>query len=180
MIPQEDQPRSLEGPSRSPGEMLEDAGQEVEKAADKGKGKKPRLEPGLHIAHAKDAQLRTCSVGRVWVLTKAEASVQVHKFRGQWGASLRVRWMPLFYGTDGAETTEAGGKPSLEGITPKQVLAVVQLHDGVLQHSVARRLDRSGWKIPEDQYAELMHAAQVSEGAERIIKSMNHHSAPSC
>ena len=86
--------------------------------------------------------------------------------------------MPLFYGTDGAETTEAGGKPSLEGITPKQVLAVVQLHDGVLQHSVARRLDRAGWTISEDQYAELMHAAQVSEGAERIIKSMNRQSAP--
>ena len=86
--------------------------------------------------------------------------------------------MPLFYGTAGAETTEAGGKPSLEGITPKQVLAVVQLHDGVLQHPVARRLDRAGWKISEDQYAELMHAAQVSEGAERIIKSMNRQSAP--
>ena len=57
LIPQEDQPRSLEGPSRSPGEMLEDAGQEVENAAGKGKGKKPRLEPGLHIDYAKDTQL---------------------------------------------------------------------------------------------------------------------------
>ena len=62
---------------------------------------------------------------------------------------------------DGAETTETGGKPSLEGVTPKQVLAVVQLHDGVLQHSVARRLDRAGWKIPEGQYAEPGHAVQV-------------------
>ena len=54
----------------------------------------------------------------------------------------------------------------------------MQLHDGVWQHSVARRLGRAGWKISEDQYAELMHAAQVSEGAERIIKSMNRQSAP--
>ena len=96
LIPQEDQPRSLEGVSRSPGEMLEDAGQDVAKAAGSGRGKKPQLEPGLHIVYAKDSQLKICSVGRVWALTKAEASVRVHKFRGQWGASLRVRWMPLF------------------------------------------------------------------------------------
>ena len=102
--------------------MLEDAGQEVENATGKGKGKKPRLEPGLHIAYAKDTQLRTCSVGRVWALTKAETSVQVHKFRALWDVSLRVRWLPLFYDTEGAETTEAGGKPSIEGITPKHVL----------------------------------------------------------
>ena len=67
----------------------------------------------------------------------------------------------------------------MEGVTPKQVLAVVQLHDGVLQHSVARRLDRAGWKIPEGQYAEPGHAIQVSEGAERIIKGMSRQPARS-
>ena len=60
----------------------------------------------------------------------------------------------------------------MEGVTPKQVLDVVQLHDGVLQHSVARKLDRAGWKIPEGQYAEPGHAIRVSESAERIIKGM--------
>ena len=88
LVPAEDQPRSLEGASRSPGEMLEDAGQEVAKAAGVGRGKKPNLEPGLHIAYAKDSQLRICSVGRIWALTKAEASVQVHKYRAQWDVSL--------------------------------------------------------------------------------------------
>ena len=60
LIPAEDQPRSLEGASRSPGEMLEDAGQEVAKAVGVGRGKKPPLEPGLNIAYAKDSQLRIC------------------------------------------------------------------------------------------------------------------------
>ena len=155
--------------------MLEDAGQEAAKAVDTGRGKKPKLEPGLHIVYAKDSQLRICSVGRIWALTKAEASVQVHKYTANWDVRLRVRWMPLFYNAEGAETTEAtGGRPSLEGITPKQVLDVVQLHDGVLQHSVARKLDREGWKIPEGQYVEPSASMYVSTEAERIIHSMNH------
>ena len=33
--------------------MLEDAGQEVAKAVGAGRGKKPQLEPGQHIAYAK-------------------------------------------------------------------------------------------------------------------------------
>ena len=100
--------------------------------------------------------------------------MQVHKFRAQWDVSLRVRWLPLFYDAEGAETTEAGGKPSIESITPKHVLAVVQLHDGVLQHSVARRLDRAGWKIAEDVHAEAVHEnVPVSEAAEKIIRSMS-------
>ena len=128
--------------------MLEDAGQEVTKAAESlaipGR-KSLKLEPGLHVVYARDLQRRICSVGRVSALTKAECSVQVHKYVSRWGAGLRVHWVPLYLDSEGVETTQsAGGRPSLEGITRKQVLDIVQLDDGVLNHAMARKLDRGG------------------------------------
>ena len=89
------------------------------------------------------------TLGKVWAITKADTPVQVHKFIAKWDDRLRVKWAPLFYGQNGEETTEVGGKPSLEAIAIKQVLAEVQLHDGVLGHAVARRLDKAGWKVAE-------------------------------
>ena len=44
---------------------------------------------------------------------------------------------------------EGGGKPSLEVIQLKQVLTIVQLHSGVLNHAAARKLDLAGWRLQE-------------------------------
>ena len=81
-------------------------------------------------------------------------------------ASSQVRWLPLFYGQDGVETTEPGGKPSLEAITVKQVLTVVQLHDGILGYAVARRLDKAGWKVSEGSQPTSNCSVQVADQAD--------------
>ena len=46
---------------------------------------------------------------------------------------------------------DAGAAPSLEQITVQQVLAVVQLHDGVMSHAAARRLDKAGWTLDKEE-----------------------------
>ena len=159
-----------EGPSpsvpgqRSLGEILEDGGAEAAGVAKTHRGKPSRLEPGMLIAYAKDQKLKVCTIGRVWSLTKADNPVQVHKYVSRWNDELRVHWVPLHVDSEGVETTQAaGGKPSLEGITRKQVLDIVQLNDGVLNHAMSRKLDRRGWKIPEKQFAEPGHTRAQNE-----------------
>ena len=68
----------------------------------------------------------------------------VVRYRPLSDGRLRVKWIP-------AEGTDAYGKTFVEQetVAVRQIVTSVQLHEGILAHSVARRLDKSGWSLDE-------------------------------
>ena len=120
----------------------------------KAKGKLDKLSAGQYIAYSLSRPGKVCTVGRVWTITRAEASIVVHKHKPSTDGRLRVKWRPVFTAqteAGGHEVLDAGAAPSLEQITVQQVLAVVQLHDGVMSHAAARRLDKAGWTLDREE-----------------------------
>ena len=97
---------------------------------------------------------KRCTIGRVWSLDWGAGSVVVHRRAPRMDARLRLKWEPLSESSaaqGGAERAapKALAQPSLEKVPAAQLLLVVQLHDGVISHASARRLDRAGWRIRE-------------------------------
>ena len=68
--------------------------------------------------------------------------------------------MPVFI-EDGAEVLGSGTKPSEVSIDAKRVLVVVQLHDGVMSHAAARRLERMGYGFQSEAHYEQNWAGAV-------------------
>ena len=51
----------------------------------------------------------------------------------------------------------------------QQVLLVVQLHDGVVSHAAARRLDKAGWKLDDEElHVEALVKGPVNDGPAAI------------
>ena len=61
---------------------------------------------------------------------------------------LRVCWEPLFV-VNGEVVAGAGAAADRESVPRPKLLAVVDVHSGVLAHSSARALDRAGWRVDE-------------------------------
>ena len=55
---------------------------------------------------------------------------------------MRVKWEPVFT-MDGQEVLSQGSDPLLETVQFSKILLIIQLHDGIMGHAAARRLDRS-------------------------------------
>ena len=116
-------------------------------------GKLDKITAGQHVAYALEAPNRSCTVGQVRTITKAQGEVVVHRYKAQADGRLRVHWLPVYEASaeqGGAEVLgdrpeHHGMKPLLENVPAKRLLCAVQLHDGVMSHAAARQLDRAGW-----------------------------------
>ena len=69
-----------------------------------------------------------------------------------------MKWVPV-------ENRDAYGNavPMMETLNVRQVMTTVQLHDGVISHSAARKLDRSGWGLDENDLREQADVEAVAE-----------------
>ena len=111
------------------------------------------LEKGRHVVYAGEAR-RRCRVGRVIEVASAEGRLTVHRYGAAVGGRLTVQWVPLYVGDDGLPVRVAGARPLLQEIGTAAVLAVVDLHSGVLGHAAAARLARAGWRVEDAAVAD--------------------------
>jgi len=131
---------------RSPGEMIED--REKQKQDEPVKpGKLEKVTAGNYIVYS--VGTKKCTIGKVISVSKAEANVVVHKHRPVSDSRLRLYWTPV-YVEAGEEVLGSGSTPALETVTIRQLLWPVQLHDGVLAHAAARRLDHMEYRLDPD------------------------------
>ena len=75
---------------------------------------------------------------------------------------MRLYWRPVYI-EGGSEVLGSGHAPSTETIPVKRILFPVQLHDGVLAHAAARRLDHMGYKYDSSDVQEVATAASRFE-----------------
>ena len=158
--------------NRSLGQMIEapDPPEQAQKGKGKGRGlgKLDKLAVGLYVAYDPAVGKKTCRVGRITAIMKAEAEVAVHKHRAVSDCRLRVKWVPLFWSAPdegGEEQAGQGTRPSIDNVGVKRVLSVIQLHDGVMGHAVARRLDRAGWTLEAPERVSLLAGPTEGTGA---------------
>ena len=89
--------------------------------------------------------VKGCTAGKITAISKAEATLVVHRHKPVADNCLRLYWQPV-YVEGGVEVLGNGSMPSTENIPVKRVLFPVQLHDGVIAHAAARRLDHAGYR----------------------------------
>jgi hypothetical protein len=162
--------RPGEAPRRSIGQMLtaESDGEGMDHLV-KNTGKLGKLAVGHHVAYAlltrppSRATARACGVGQVKnVVRTGQAEVVLHKYRARADGRLRVHWIGVYVGEQGQEVlgddpAHHGLRPVLEQVAAKRILCVVQLHDGVMSHAAARRLDRAGWTWKQEEVEVAVH-----------------------
>ena len=139
--------------------MLEDAGRtkaETEEALHKDvarmkPGKLEKITSGNFVAYTGEGtgRVKKCRIGKVLNVSKREASLLIHKHRPVVDGHMRVKWEPMFH-EGGAEVLGSGSNPSTEKVEVKHIVDLVQLHDGVLAHAAARRLDHREFSFNED------------------------------
>ena len=142
VTPSEDPPRPL-------GQMLEAGGADrLEMLGMANQKTRLRgLESGRYIVHTGDG-VRRCRISRVLSVHPPELLVQAHRYSAVTDARLRVRWVPQFTNTEGEVVLGAGSNPVKQSIGfAAAIIGVVELHDGVLAHSSARKLNRAGWRV---------------------------------
>ena len=116
---------------KSPGEMLEQAarGQAAEGSAPTpGAAKRAKLDKvgvGGYVAYAAAGKKKTCRIGRVQLISKAEQEVVVHRHRPLTDGRLRVRWKPTYWDESQTEVIEEGSKPSLERVAADRLVTLV-------------------------------------------------------
>ena len=89
----------------------------------------------------------------------------LHRYKPVADGRLRLKWVPAYVGGDGSEGPTTAKHSSLETVTARRILCIVQLHDGVLSHAAARQLDKSGWRLDE---TDLTHAQDVVKLSEAV------------
>ena len=145
MLHQQDVDRDTLDARRSLGQMLETSSRDEVSAGPK-PGKLDKLAAGQMVAYAADKPSKSCSVGKVWTITRAEAAVVVQRHKPASDGRLRVKWRPVFLAdaeAGGHEVLDSGDKPSLEKVPVKRIICQIQLHDGVMSHAAARKLDKA-------------------------------------
>ena len=140
---------------RSPGLILDDGGRtkaETEESLQQNRvklGKLEKITQGTFIAYTGSGGPKKCNIGKVLNVSKREASVLVHKHRPSSAGHMRVKWEPMFH--EGAvEVLGTGPTPSTEKVDVENIVDMVQLHDGVLAHAAARRLDHKKFTWAEE------------------------------
>ena len=89
---------------RSPGMMIEDQGRKVEEQAKQliearkrqSPGKMDTVHAGNHVVYVIDGSRKECTVGKVTALSKAEATVIVHRYRPVSDNHMRLHWEPIY------------------------------------------------------------------------------------
>ena len=87
----------------------------------------------------------------------------MHQYRPISDNQLRLYWQPV-YVEDGVEVIGGGSTPSTVTVPVQRLLFPVRLHDGVLSHAAARRLDFLGYR-----YEKLMGTDLNGEPVEEDI-----------
>ena len=86
-----------------------------------------------------------------------------------------MKWVPLFVTSPeegGQEHEGVEGRPSVENVAVKCVLATVQLHDGVMSHAAARRLGRAGWRLDKGSARVGLAALPTAEPESGIARKL--------
>ena len=99
-------------------------------------------------------RIKEVTVGKVTALSKSEQTVIVHRHKPVTDNNLRLYWHPVFV-EGGTEVLGSGSVPSTETVGLKRPLFPVQLHDGVLAHAAARRLDHAGYHYERGPICDL-------------------------
>ena len=165
---------------RSPGLMLEDGGravQDARRAVGSRPGKFAKLTAGAYIAYALTTSTKSrklCSVGKILSVSARENTVMVHKYGPVSDGHLRLHWQPLYW-EDGVLVFGSGSRPAEETVEIKRVLEPLQLHDGVISHAAARKLENRGFTF-EDQVAayrpESVEAVQEEELLAGMVRKL--------
>ena len=90
-------------------------------------------------------------MGKVINVSRAEAAVTVRRHAPVSDGRLRLKWVPLFL-EGGVVTLATGTQTHTETVAVKHVVCTAQLHDGVLSHAVARRLDKGGFVFDDKEF----------------------------
>ena len=161
---------------RSPGQMMSESSPEAESSELRRRGGKlDKLSVGQYVAYDAGLPGKVCKIGRVVAIIRAEAEVAVHKHRPVTDGRLRVKWVPLFVTSPeegGQEREGVEGRPSVENVAVKCVLATVQLHDSVMSHAAARRLDRAGWRLDKGSARVDLAALPTAEPESGIARKL--------
>ena len=96
----------------------------------------------------------------------------VHKYYPVSDHRLRLRWVPVFV-EQGSEVLGSGSRTSEEQVAVNRIICTTQLHDGVIAHAVARRLDLAGYSFDEDafKYDAPVNAAIVQDQEQLVHKA---------
>ena len=112
-----------------------------------------KLVTGMSVVYMAAARLlddkgkpKACCVGKVMNISRAEAAVVVHCHRPVSDGHLRLQWKPVFI-EEGVQVLGSGSHPMTETVEARRIMFPVQLHDGVLPHSVSRQLDHMGFRF---------------------------------
>ncbi len=133
--------------------MLEDSGKKVEAQAKSfgdgrkamSPGKLEKLMTGNYVVYVTAHAEKEVTVGKITAISKAEANLVIHRHKPVPDNHFRLYWKPICV-EGGLEVLGNGSMPSTESVFVKRVLFPIQLHDGVIAHAAARRLDLGGYR----------------------------------
>ena len=114
------------------------------------------------MVYAIEDKVKECTVGKITAISRAEATVIVHRYKPVSENHMRLYWRPVC-SDGGSEVLGSGQNPSTETIPVKRILFPVQLHDGVIAHAAARRLDHMGYRYDRSEIQGLGVAASRFE-----------------
>lgn len=128
---------------RSPGDMLADDGRLRQDDFHKPSVKLDRVVAGSTVAYATGK--KTYGIGRALNVSKVENKITLHVYGPVSDGRLRVQWRPLY--VENGEESFVGTDAVTATVEASQIIALAPLHDGIVQHAVARRLDLGGYRI---------------------------------
>ena len=162
---------------RSLGLMLEDQGKSVEEQAKTfsdarkkiSSGKLDRVQTGNFVVYVLPDKPKEVTVGKVTDISRSEQTVIVRRHKPITDNQLRLYWKPVYI-EGGAEVLGSGSKPSTETVGIKRLLFPVQMHDGVISHAAARRLDHAGYGYEKGAILDL-NGDVVDQGSQELTSS---------
>ena len=92
-----------------------------------------------------DVFRKLAEIGKALHVSRAEGTVIVHQYRAVSDGHLRVKWEPVFVDEGNGVVIGTGTNPLKEKIEAKRLITTLVLHDGVINHASARRLDKAGY-----------------------------------
>ena len=128
-------------------------------------GRLDKVQTGNCVVYRFAGRAKECTVGKVTAVSKSEATVVVHRYRPVSDHHLRLYWRPVYI-EEGIEVLGDGSNPSTETVPLKRLLFPVQLHDGILAHAAARKLDHLGYKYEHVHQEFDLNGDPVVNGAE--------------
>ena len=131
------------------------------------RGRQFVLRIGEVIAYSKGAKV--CYFGRVTQVSVEDGTVGVHRYKPV-VSSLRVKWA-LAYLNETGEVAENGTRPWIEQIRLKEVATKVDIsREGVLGAASSRKLDKSGYRLFEEEGVAVLAAAKERAEVDKVLQ----------